>query len=102
MWGIPKGTIERGDTPEATALNEAWEEAGLSGRLLGSSIGTYEYRKWGAHLTVAVYIMEVLEENAEWQEAHFRERRWATVDEALSLLEPHPVRPLLDHLGSHL
>jgi 8-oxo-dGTP pyrophosphatase MutT (NUDIX family) len=30
-WGIPKGLIDPGDTQEETALNEAWEEAGLRG-----------------------------------------------------------------------
>ena len=33
VWGIPKGLVDPGDTLEETALNEAWEEAGLKGRL---------------------------------------------------------------------
>ena len=53
-WGIPKGLVDPGDTHEQTALNEAWEEAGINGRLLGAAIGTYRYRKWGTRLTVAV------------------------------------------------
>ena len=61
-WGIPKGLVDPGDTHEETALNEAWEEAGINGRLLGAAIGTYRYRKWGTRLTVAVYVMEVLEQ----------------------------------------
>ena len=28
-WGIPKGQVDPGDTHEETALNEAWEEAGI-------------------------------------------------------------------------
>ncbi len=31
-WGIPKGSIDPGYTREETALNEAWEEAGIRGR----------------------------------------------------------------------
>jgi 8-oxo-dGTP pyrophosphatase MutT (NUDIX family) len=95
-WGIPKGLIDPGDTQEETALNEAWEEAGLKGRLLGDAIGTYEYRKWGTTLVVAVYVMEVLEEHDDWQEADFRERRWTSFGVATSLLSDHPVLPLLD------
>ena len=95
-WGIPKGLIDPGDTQEETALNEAWEEAGLKGRLLGNAIGTYEYRKWGTTLEVAVYVMEVLEEHDDWQEADFRERRWTPFGVATSLLSDHPVRPFLD------
>jgi phosphohistidine phosphatase len=96
VWGIPKGIVEAGDTPEETALNEAWEEAGLMGRLIGDAIGTYKYVKWGRTLTVAVYIMEVLDQADVWEEAGFRERRWSSFAEAASLLMSHPARPLLE------
>ena len=99
-WGIPKGTIDPGYTPEETALNEAWEEAGLEGRLLGSAIGTYEYEKWFTTLKVAVFVMEVVEEHAEWLESDIRERRWTSLAEASSLLEEHPAWPLLAKAGS--
>lgn len=95
-WGIPKGLVDPGDTHEGTALNEAWEEAGLRGKLIGEAVGTYQYDKWGTTFDVAVYLMEVLEQHDEWQEARFRERRWTSFEEAISLLTDHPVRPLLD------
>ncbi len=44
-WGIPKGWIEEGDTERETALNEAWEEAGVEGELIGESVGIYAYEK---------------------------------------------------------
>jgi len=97
-WGIPKGFIDRGDTPEQAALTEAYEEAGLSGQLMGESIGTYKYKKWGMSLTVAVFLMEVLEEESSWEEMGVRERRWLPIEEARALLEDHRVRPLLDRL----
>src|SRR5678816_1936962 len=90
-WGIPKGIVDPGDTHEQTALNEAWEEAGLKGRLLGDAIGTYEYDKWYTTFMVAVYVMEVLEQHDEWQESVIRERRWTSFGEAASLLMDHPV-----------
>jgi phosphohistidine phosphatase len=96
-WGIPKGIVDPGHTPEQTALLEAREEAGIEGRLLGDAVGMYSYRKWGTELTVVVYLMEVLEEHAEWDEAHHRVRRWTSFREAVTLLERHPVRPLLVH-----
>jgi phosphohistidine phosphatase len=95
-WGIPKGLVDPGDTHEETALKETWEEAGLEGRLIGDAVGIYEYRKWGTTFAVAVYLLEVLEEHADWQEAGYRERRWTSCEEAASLLIDHPVRPLLD------
>jgi 8-oxo-dGTP pyrophosphatase MutT (NUDIX family) len=101
-WGIPKGMVERGDTHEETALNEAWEEAGLKGRLVGDAVGTYEYEKWDACLVVAVYVMTVLEELDDWEEAHFRERTWAPLGEAAAMLADHPVFPLLQRVRPRL
>ena len=101
-WGIPKGVVDRGDTREETALNEAWEEAGLKGRLLGDAIGTYKYRKWDRTLRVAVYIMEVLDQADTWDEADFRERRWTSFEKAEARLTRHPVRPLLKRARSLL
>jgi 8-oxo-dGTP pyrophosphatase MutT (NUDIX family) len=99
-WGIPKGLVDPGDTCEETALNEAWEEAGLKGRLIGESIGTYDYRKWGRTFTVAVYLLEVLEQQPAWLESRFRERSWVSFEGAVAILTGHPVRPLLDRARS--
>ncbi len=68
-WGIPKGTVDSGLTHTETALKEAWEEAGVRGRLVGDALGTYRYEKVGRPLTVMVYVMEVLEHHDDWDEA---------------------------------
>jgi phosphohistidine phosphatase len=101
-WGIPKGLVDPGDTCEETALNETWEEAGLRGRLIGESIGTYTYEKWGTTFTVAVYLLEVLEQKPAWLESRFRERSWVSFEETAHLLAGHPVSPLLDRARSAL
>ena len=44
-WVIPKGWIEPGQTAGETALQEAWEEAGLAGAIEGEPIGSYLYEK---------------------------------------------------------
>jgi 8-oxo-dGTP pyrophosphatase MutT (NUDIX family) len=95
VWGIPKGMVDPGDTLEETALNEAEEEAGLEGRLVGASIGRYEYEKWGVVFSVATYLLEVQIEHATWDEMSFRERRWWPIGKVADLLAKHPVRPLL-------
>jgi 8-oxo-dGTP pyrophosphatase MutT (NUDIX family) len=95
-WGIPKGTVDSGETHESTALNEAWEEAGVRGRLVGDALGTYRYEKFGRPLTVMVFVMEVLEHRKDWVEAGIRERRWASREEAGSLLIEHPAHAFLD------
>ena len=96
-WGIPKGLIESGHTLKATALKETWEEAGLRGRLIGASLGDYEFEKWGGTpISVKVFLMEALAQSDDWPEAEWRERRWASFRKAESLLAKHPVRPLLN------
>jgi 8-oxo-dGTP pyrophosphatase MutT (NUDIX family) len=101
-WGIPKGFIERGQTWSETALNEAFEEAGVCGRVVGDSIGSYEYQKGVVTLTVVVFVMEVVDEQTSWPESRWRERQWCSVDTAKERLERHRVRPLLDRLPDSL
>jgi 8-oxo-dGTP pyrophosphatase MutT (NUDIX family) len=95
IWGIPKGTVDSGDDHATTALKEAWEEAGLRGRLIGDALGTYRYEKFGRPLGVMVYLMQVFEEYDAWQESDIRERRWTTFDEATTLLIEHPAHAFL-------
>ena len=61
-----------------------------------TAIGSYEYDKWELTLTVAVYLMEVNDQEDKWEESRFRERAWSPVDSAFDLLKKHPVQPLLD------
>jgi 8-oxo-dGTP pyrophosphatase MutT (NUDIX family) len=95
-WGIPKGFIDRGSTPEEAGLNEAWEEVGLSGQILGDAVGSYRYRKWGNRFTVTVFIMRVQTTHRSWDEMDYRARTWVSPTDARVLLEDHPVRPLLN------
>jgi 8-oxo-dGTP pyrophosphatase MutT (NUDIX family) len=90
-WGVPKGFIDPGDTPEEAALTEADEEAGLLGEIVGRPIGSYEYDKRGESLSVAVYLMLVDETRKRWSEKAFRERGWFSLEEAARLLKRHPV-----------
>jgi len=101
-WAIPKGFIDPGHTAKEAALIEAFEEAGLEGRIVGPSVGTYEYRKWSRRLTVAVYLMEVLTEHRSWQEMRLRERKWQPLGKAAALLARHPVRVCLDRILERL
>lgn len=98
MWSIPKGNIDPGHDWKQAGLCEALEEAGVSGRLLGEAVGTYDYQKGPVTLTVIVGVMEVLEELATWQEMGWRERRWCSIEEAGALLSDHPVWSLYDRL----
>ncbi len=94
-WVVPKGIIESPLSPSESAAQEAWEEAGIRGRVLASPIGEYEYAKWGGTCHVEVFLMEVEEELLEWPESFFRERRWAEVEEAAALVDQEGLRRLI-------
>ena len=75
-WIIPKGWIDPGQTAGETALQEAWEEAGLVGALQREPIGTYLYEKDGNKYHVTVFVMKVTEVEQDWPERSIRQRSW--------------------------
>ena len=75
---IPKGWIEPGQTAGETALQEAWEEAGLVGSLDREPIGSYLYEKEGNTYHVIVFVMRVTQVTQDWQERSVRERAWVS------------------------
>lgn len=86
-WVIPKGLIEPGQTAGETALQEAWEEAGLVGALQGEPIGSYLYEKWSGKYHVTVFLMNVTEIAQEWPERETRQRSWLSLTGALDRLD---------------
>jgi len=96
QWGIPKGNVEDDEDPAVTALKEAREEAGITGRLIGGPIGSYRYDKWGAKREVSVFLMEVEAELDRWDEDWLRERCWMPRAQAAAELARHPVHRLLE------
>jgi 8-oxo-dGTP pyrophosphatase MutT (NUDIX family) len=94
-WVVPKGIIEPHLSPSESAAQEAWEEAGIRGRVRPEPVGEYEYDKWGGTCRVRVFLLEVTEELTEWPEAFFRERRWVSVAEAARLVDQAGLRRLL-------
>jgi 8-oxo-dGTP pyrophosphatase MutT (NUDIX family) len=85
-WGFPKGLIDPGETAIEAGLKEAWEEAGLTGKVVGEPLGRYQYEKWGETLEVEVFLMQVDSAADTWLEAEQRDRRWATGQETLELI----------------
>jgi phosphohistidine phosphatase len=101
-WIVPKGIIEAWQSPQEAALEEAFEEAGVKGALVGASVGEYEYEKWGGTCRVAVFLLRVQEEFAEWPEADLRDRRWVAADEAIDLIDNPDLRDIVQRASSIL
>jgi len=102
-WVIPKGIADPGLSLQESAGKEAWEEAGVEGRVLEEPIGSYSYPKWGATCTVTVYPMEVSRQltQAEWEEDH-RGREWVSAKQAATMLRQAELGPLVLALEERL
>jgi 8-oxo-dGTP diphosphatase len=83
-WVLPKGHIERGEDPEAAALREVLEEAGVAE--LGALAGTLAFSVAGRSVRCAFYAMEL---RGQREADEPRETRWATLDEVRRLV-PFP------------
>jgi len=94
-WVFPKGYIEPGETETGAALKEAWEEAGIRGRIVGDAVGTYERVKLGEVRRVVCFLMMVAQSRRSWKESEFRERRWMSADDALIELNHSQQRAML-------
>ena len=101
-----------GKSPAESAAQEAYEEAGILGKISAQAIGHYGYRKrlrGGAkkRFRVDVFAMEVTEVLDLWPEAHERARQWLSPQEALALVEEPELAALIrafagDQLGQAL
>jgi uncharacterized protein Yka (UPF0111/DUF47 family)/ADP-ribose pyrophosphatase YjhB (NUDIX family) len=93
-WVIPKGNTPAGMLPHSAAALEAAEEAGVTGAVCPTPLGSYRYRKRrsnGASLMVDVDVfpLAVTHELERWKEEAERERRWfALADAAKAVDEP--------------
>ena len=92
-WIIPKGWPWSDAPHHESAAAEAWEEAGVRGRIVADALGTYTYdkRRDGILLTVqvSVYLLEVTEEERTWPEMDERERAWfSPAAAAEAVIEP--------------
>jgi 8-oxo-dGTP pyrophosphatase MutT (NUDIX family) len=99
-WIIPKGWTIDGLTEAESAAREAFEEAGVEGRVDPSPLGTFGYhkqlsRKKSKPVSVVVFPLFVLSERDEWPERAERARAWFSPDHAASLVHEPELAALL-------
>lgn len=85
-WVVPKGHVEPGMTARASAVKEAFEEAGIVGAVDAQPVAVVRYRKAGSLCEVDLYPMEVALAVSDWPERSRRRRRWVPADEAPALV----------------
>ncbi len=90
-WIIPKGWPEKKLKPCDQAAREAYEEAGVLGRVAKTPFGSFSYEKRQAarkpvRCLVDVYLLEVRRELEDWPEKGQREKCWMPLAEAARLV----------------
>ena len=101
-WIVPKGWPMDGKTPGASAVQEAWEEAGVQGVSDGRCLGVYSYSKLDPDrgdlpCLGMVYAVEVESLADKYPEMGQRDRKWVSRKKAAKMVdEPELSRILRD------
>jgi 8-oxo-dGTP pyrophosphatase MutT (NUDIX family) len=107
-WVIPKGWPIKGKKPAEVAAQEAYEEAGLIGQIVGKRpIGSFHYEK---RLTkkaplcqVQVFLLRVERQLDDWPEKGEREAKWFDAVEAATLVDEGGLAEIIDRFaGSYV
>jgi 8-oxo-dGTP pyrophosphatase MutT (NUDIX family) len=101
-WIFPKGSISTGMTPWDSAAKEALEEAGVSGAIGTSAIGTYRNTDKGVPVEIDLYPLRVEAQLEAWQEMDQRLRHWALLAEAKRLLSDRSLSNIAEALHRQL
>ena len=98
-WIIPKGNIEPGLSARESAELEAFEEAGVTGKLHHASVGSYAYRKEVGDEEllhhVKVFPLEVSQELKDYPHSQKRKRMWVAGDKAADLVDEMDLKKMI-------
>ena len=99
-WTIPKGHIEKGETPEQTALREISEEVGLFNTKIISKLGRVDFRYRRVNklvlMSTDIYLVKEIDANEPIKrEKWMHDAKWFEVSEAQSKIEYEDIVKLL-------
>ena len=101
-WIIPKGWPMKGRKDCEAAAQEAFEEAGVKGRIHKHPMGAYIYEKRDGDgskpIRVMVYLLEVETEGADWPEKGQRQRQWLSAKTAASRVDEPSLAEIIKRL----
>lgn len=92
QWIFPKGHLEPGESHAAAALREAFEEAGVTGIVIGLVGPAATFQSGDEQVTVEYYLLQMVREAAS---PDGRDKKWVTPAEALGDLAFESARDLL-------
>ena len=100
-WIVPKGWPIKGLKRAKSAAREAFEEAGVRGRIGGKSIGLFTYDKLvdesGMRVSceVKVYPLLVKRQSEVWPEFKQRTTQWIEAGKAIALIKEPGLRKIV-------
>jgi len=99
-WIIPKGWPIKRLTPAGSAAREAFEEAGVTGKIGAKSIGNFRYAKANGNgaepdYDVTVFPLLVKRQAAAWPESKERVVQWVDPETAVSLIGEPELKALV-------
>jgi 8-oxo-dGTP pyrophosphatase MutT (NUDIX family) len=101
QWIVPKGWPIKRLTPSKSAAREAFEEAGVRGKIGARPIGNFRYKKAAdengaeADCEVKVFPLLVKRQSAAWPESAQRVAQWVDPDKAISLIREPELKSLV-------
>ncbi|WP_110731124.1 MULTISPECIES: NUDIX hydrolase [unclassified Rhizobium] len=99
-WGLPKGHIEAGETSNAAAQREAFEEAGVRGSASEMSFGSFTYTKDSVDklFHVTVHLIDTHSVARCYPEKALRAKRWFSLEDAARHVGQAGLRELIHEL----
>lgn len=101
-WIVPKGWPMKGLKDHDAAAREAFEEAGVVGRISHEPAGRYTYwKRMADHFVlceVTLYLLEVDRQLASWAEQDQRRSQWFKLADAADLVDEPELRSAIRDL----
>jgi 8-oxo-dGTP pyrophosphatase MutT (NUDIX family) len=102
-WIVPKGWPIKRLTPSKAAAREAFEEAGVRGKIGARAIGVFRYKKAAGETNgaepdyeVKIFPLLVRRQSSTWPEFGQRVVQWVDPEKAISLIRDPELKAIVE------
>lgn len=99
-WIVPKGWPMDGETPMDAAATEAYEEAGVRGKVHPRPVGVFSYYRVKSKnelpCIAVVYPLKVKKVLTRWPERKERERKWVSRKKAAAMIDDPDLQAIIE------